>query len=103
MLNLDILNEKFTEANELTEDDVLTRELIELCSKNTISKKYTFGVVKDYQFNTFFKVYKEIFENKSHDDKAIVRDMINFERMEENILFIKQSQKFNPDDEEEIY
>lgn len=100
MLNLDILNEKFTEANELTKDDVLTREFIELCSEGSTKQRYTFGVVKNYGVNTFLKVHKEIFENKNHDDREIVKDMINFERMEENILFIKQSQIFNPDDDE---
>lgn len=102
MLNLDILSKEFTKANELTEDDILSRELIELCSKNQIIR-YPIYMVKDYGYNTFLKVYKELFENKSHEDREVVKDMINFERMEENIIFIKQSQMFNLDDDEEIY
>ncbi|MDB3084278.1 hypothetical protein C4097_06850 [Clostridioides difficile] len=95
MINFDELQKNFNSQMELSEDDILIRNLLEMCA---FLSKIDEEMLKTIPARIFIKVYSML----SIDDvekNHIINDMIEFEYLKENLSSIPQF----ADEEEEIY
>lgn len=90
-----LLNE-VEKKSKINEDDVLVRELLEICYKNRSCCKV--DDLSKYSSRIFIKVYQEIFNNDI-EDKSIIKDMLSAEYLTENL----KSAQLYVGNEDEIY
>ncbi|MDW0092601.1 hypothetical protein RHK27_19730 [Clostridioides difficile] len=95
MINFDELQKNLDLQMELSEDDILIRNLLEMCtSLSKINEK----VLVKMPSRIFIKVYSML-SIDDIEENHIINDMIEFEYLNENLLSIPQF----ADEEEEIY
>ncbi|HBF4772701.1 Uncharacterised protein [Clostridioides difficile] len=95
MINFDELQKNLDSQMELSEDDILIRNLLEMCtSLSKINEK----VLAKMPSRIFIKVYS-ILSIDDVEENHIINDMIEFEYLNENLSSIPQF----ADEEEEIY
>ena len=95
MLILNILSEEINKTKAIDEEEILVRELLELCHSRRDVK-----IEELSKFNSciFLKAYKEIYKKGTKSE--ILLDMVNGTHMLDNLDVIKE---FIVVDEEEIY
>lgn len=98
MLNLEMFNLTIDEKKELTEDDIKIRKILELCSKERITKYINDEMLKDISASHLLAAHKEVYVGHIKK-KEIIKDMVNGEYLLENLSHIKGSDL----DDEEIY
>lgn len=99
MIELNFLEANLSKSKIITKDEILVRELIELCSNYksmTSNIKGLLEEVKKFKAHHFIKANEEI--NKV--DNKVIKDMINMQYIIDNIEALKQIAIF---DDEEIY
>ncbi|HBF4443235.1 TPA: hypothetical protein KON86_002867 [Clostridioides difficile] len=95
MINFDELQKNLDLQMELSEDDILIRNLLEMCtSLSKINEK----VLVKMPSRIFIKVYSML-SIDDIEENHIINDMIEFEYLNENLSSIPQF----ADEEEEIY
>ncbi|HBG5350130.1 TPA: hypothetical protein PPO51_002516 [Clostridioides difficile] len=95
MINFDELQKNLDFQMELSEDDILIRNLLEMCtSLSKINEK----VLVKMPSRIFIKVYSML-SIDDIEENHIINDMIEFEYLNENLSSIPQF----ADEEEEIY
>ena len=84
-LDLEKLNMSINNKASLNKNDLLVRELLELCSNND---EVSVDVLKKFNSNIFIQVYKELSED-NYSDMNILKDMIFGVYAKENIDYAK--------------
>ncbi|EQF26826.1 hypothetical protein QEW_1018 [Clostridioides difficile CD160] len=95
MINFDELQKNLDSQIELSGDDILIRNLLEMCSS---LPKINEKVLKKIPSRIFVKV-SSMLSIDNVEENHIINDMIEFEYLKENLSSIPQS----TDEEEEIY
>ncbi|KPI53044.1 hypothetical protein KW95_04705 [Clostridioides difficile] len=95
MINFDELQKNLDSQIELSGDDILIRNLLEMCSS---LPKINEKVLKKIPSRIFVKV-SSMLSIDNVEENHIINDMIEFEYLKENLSSIPQS----IDEEEEIY
>nr|WP_228846464.1 hypothetical protein [Clostridioides sp. ES-S-0173-01]UDN49478.1 hypothetical protein JJJ25_19375 [Clostridioides sp. ES-S-0173-01] len=95
MINFDELQKNLDSQIELSEDDILIRNLLEMCSSLL---KINEKVLEKIPSRIFVKVFSML-SIDNVEENHIINDMIEFEYLKENLSSIPQS----TDEEEEIY
>lgn len=95
LINIEKLNKSFEDRKGLSEDDLLVRELLEICYKNrnSINEKD----LSKFNYRIFKKAYDEIMKT-DYDDMLIIKDMARMEFLSENLDNIIPF-----DDDDDIY
>lgn len=100
MLDLEKLEVSINKTKNITEDDLIVRQLLELCSASSIRNMLNYkSILNNIKSSHFLIVYKELFK-KELDDKEIIKDMINGEYLITNLSYLEKSNDYN---DEEIY
>lgn len=94
-INIEKLIKNIDDTKCISEEDMLKRELLEICYKNRNGCK----VIDLSKFNShiFLEVYKELMK-EDYDDMLLIKDMIKSEFLSENLLYIEPFE-----DDDEIY
>ncbi|MDN9956235.1 hypothetical protein KLM53_17250 [Clostridioides difficile] len=95
MINFDELQKNLDSQIELSGDDILIRNLLEMCSS---LPKINEKVLEKIPSRIFVKV-SSMLSIDNVEENHIINDMIEFEYLKENLSSIPQS----TDEEEEIY
>ena len=95
LINIEKLNKSLEDRKGLSEDDLLVRELLEICYKNrnSINEKD----LAKFNYRIFKKAYDEIMK-VDYDDMLIIKDMARMEFLSENLDNIIPF-----DDDDDIY
>jgi len=93
-INICKLIDSIEEKREISEDDLLVRELLEICYKN--SSKISTIDLKKFNYRIFKKAYDEIMKT-DYENMNIIKDMIKIEFFSENLDSIY------PIDDDDIY
>lgn len=94
MFNIEKFNLTIETKNDITNDELKVREILELCSKPSVN--LTNEMLKNISSKQLLIAYKEIYALPL-PEKEIIKDMINGQYLIENLSYIKQ---MNFDDEE---
>ncbi|MBN1040373.1 hypothetical protein DVW12_16960 [Clostridium botulinum] len=95
-ISINKLVSQIEKTSKINEDDILVRELLELCYQNYRTPQ--FSDLSKFNSKIFIKAYKEIFKTNMEDMK-IIKDMISSEYLLENL----NSSDIYIYDEDEIY
>lgn len=95
-ISISKLIKEVDKSPKISEDDVLVRELLEICYQNSRDGKIE--NLSKFNSKIFIKAYKEIFKTDMEDMKFI-KDMIRSEYLVENL----HSSEVYIDYEDEIY
>lgn len=85
-INIEKLMKNISNTKCISEEELLVRELLEICYKNR-----TGCVVTDlskYTSHIFLEVYKELIKD-NQDDMLLIKDMIKSEFLSENLKYIE--------------
>ncbi|NFO58578.1 hypothetical protein FDB39_17345 [Clostridium botulinum] len=95
-ISINKLVSQIEKTYKINEDDILVRELLEICYQNYRTPQ--FSDLSKFNSTIFIKAYKEIFKTDMEDMK-IIKDMISSEYLLENL----NSSDIYIYDEDEIY
>ena len=94
--NIEKLTDAINDKNSVSEEELLIRELLELCDNRC--RNYQVGSLSKFNYKIFKCVYDELFKS-NHEDMLLIKDMVKVEFLSENINYLSAYE----DNEDEIY